>query len=169
MTLASQHTLNPRELAYARSSREFIAPSAAFERLEAAIVCPSEVRVNLRFARARDESLRVRGRATAEVLLSCQMCLEPVRLAINAEVDVLLHADPAVLETQPLAQDTHCYTEGEVDIADLIEDQLLLELPMVPRHAGEDCSAALEYTAPAEPEEPRPGPFAALRELNLSV
>ena len=169
MTHASQHTLNPGELARERASREFVAPSGAFGRLEEAIVHPTEVRVTLRFAPVRDEGIRVSGSVEAEVLVSCQMCLESVGLAISAGVDLLLHADAALLEEQSLEQDTLRYAEGELDLADLVEDQLLLELPMVARHAGGDCSAALEYTAPAVPEERRPSPFGALRELDLSV
>ena len=169
MPHALQHTLNPRKLARVRASRDFIVPTSAFERLHPALTAPAEVHIALRFAPTREQGVRVRGTAKTFATLCCQMCLEDLLLEISTEIDVLMLADLDVLEAQPLAQDTLYYVDGELHAAELVEDQLLLELPMVPRHEGDDCVAALEYTAPALSEERRPRPFAELRNLNLSA
>ena len=46
----------------------------------------------------------------------------------------------------------------EMEVSTLIEDEILLSLPMVPRH--DECSAV-----GAEEHKPRPSPFAALKKL----
>jgi uncharacterized protein len=97
----------------------------------------------------------------AEVMLVCQRCLRPVRqelasqaqLAFAPREDALLPADHEVIPGDP----------RRVDLALLVEDELLLSLPLIARHAaGEDCSA-LPGEAPAPPEMRRP--FAGLKDL----
>ena len=168
-----QHTLNPGRLARARATVEVSAAPGSFARLAEAVAGHEEaVTATLRFAPVRGGGVRVRGKAETRVAACCQTCLENIDLELVAEVDVLLHADAEVLDAQPLDQDTLHYAdsdgEGELGLADLVEDQLLLELPMVPRH-DDDCIAALEYEVPSAPELRRKSPFEALRDLDLSV
>lgn len=51
---------------------------------------------------------------------------------------------------------------SRLDLAELIEDELILSLPLVPRH--DRCSGPLPEDA-TEPAEPVPHPFAALAAL----
>jgi uncharacterized protein len=51
--------------------------------------------------------------------------------------------------------------DGAVDLADVIEDELILALPVVPLKPG----APLEWQDEAPEEEPEPNPFAALESL----
>ena len=51
----------------------------------------------------------------------------------------------------------------ELDLHELVEDELLLDLPLVPRH--EVCPEALTTSFEEEPEAPREHPFAALAGL----
>jgi uncharacterized protein len=97
----------------------------------------------------------------ATVMLVCQRCLRPVqqelasqtRLAFAAREDAVLPADHEVIPGDP----------RRVDLALLAEDELLLSLPLIARHAvGEDCGA-LPGEAPAPPEMRRP--FAGLKDL----
>ena len=106
--------------------------------------------------------------ASTTVIAACQTCLEELQLTLAAEIDLLLHSEAEVLEAQPIDQDTLQYAEGVLGCTDLVEDQLLLELPMVPRH-GTDCMDTLDYTAPPAPELKRSSPFDALRDIDLPV
>ncbi len=164
-----QHSLNPGDLARARASVEYRVVPDAFVRLGTAVARHEEaVTVGLRFAPVRGGGIRVRGMASTTVIAACQTCLEELQLTLAAEIDLLLHSEAEVLEAQPIDQDTLQYAEGVLGCTDLVEDQLLLELPMVPRH-GTDCMDTLDYTAPPAPELRRSSPFDALRDIDLPV
>jgi uncharacterized protein len=54
-----------------------------------------------------------------------------------------------------------------VDLHALVEDELLLSLPLVPRHEAEDCGPRALAAGPDEEDDARETtrPFAGLREL----
>jgi len=122
------------------------------------------VRVDLEFARGSPEGLRVmRGTLDARVHLTCQRCMG----RMTAE----LHARPQVVLLRPgeredlLAEGDAVVIERPVTVGALVEDELLLEMPMVPMHPPEECPAALQGRHPAAPAGTRPSPFSVLQKL----
>ena len=103
--------------------------------------------------------------ARATVRLECQRCLAPVEVALEIDRPFRFVAD----EAQAAALDAEMeedvlVTSRALDLREWIEDELLLALPIVPRH--EACPQALTVGAPAEPEpDETPHPFAALAAL----
>jgi len=106
--------------------------------------------------------------ASASVALTCQRCLRPV--AEDLQIDRWFHFVrgeeqaanlDAELEDDVLAMTRH------LNLRELLEDELLLGLPLVPLH--QDCSAPVPMDAApelaAQAETPRPNPFAALAAL----
>lgn len=145
--------------------------SAAARLREALADAPGAARV--RFAFTVDESgrPRVEGEISAELSLLCQRCLEPVELPVTARVQAVLVATDA--EAGRLqGQCDAVLVEGEsLTLLDLVEDELLLALPLVPMHASlEACSpAAREVLSASEhataAEEERSSPFAVLKTM----
>jgi uncharacterized protein len=109
----------------------------------------------------------VRLAVTADVVLTCQRCLGRVRQTLSS-VAQLVFAD----EDAPELPDGHEAVGGDprkLDLAALVEDELLLGLPIIPQHeAGEACelpgAAPGEAAAEAEAPEMR-RPFAGLKDL----
>ena len=105
--------------------------------------------------------LHLQGRA--EVRLECQRCLQSMTQAL--EVDrrfrfVRHEAEAAALDEH--SEDDVLALPQRLDLHELLEDELILALPIVPRH--EVCPQALPRAI--EPEaEPAPNPFAALAAL----
>ncbi|CAM3859954.1 YceD family protein [Roseateles saccharophilus] len=104
--------------------------------------------------------------ASAQVALTCQRCLKPVPEAIAIDrwirfVDT--EAEAAALDVD--SDDDVLALPRHLDARELIEDELLLALPLVPRHehCPEPLAVADEEGEPV-PEE-RPNPFAALAAL----
>ena len=101
-----------------------------------------EVDVDLSFECMMGSNLRrMHGRVIAHVRLQCQRCLEPTELELVVTPDVILlrHGEP---ETNlPPEADAFSVGHAPVAVAELIEDELLLALPMVPMHRLEDCPA----------------------------
>ena len=105
--------------------------------------------------------------ASAEVPQVCQRCL--LSYAQPVEVDRWFRF--VASEAAALAEDEECeedllVLESRFDLVVLIEDELLLELPLVPMH--EQCPQPVRMSAgdlPEIVEQEKPNPFAALAAL----
>jgi len=107
--------------------------------------------------------------ADGQVALTCQRCLQPV--LEDLEIDrwirfVDTEAEAAALDAD--SDDDVLALPRHLDARELIEDELLLALPLVPRH--EVCPEPLAHADGAEPaaeeeDEQRPNPFAKLAAL----
>jgi uncharacterized protein len=87
------------------------------------------------------------GRVSATVHTACQRCLEPMALTLEAEVRLLLlrageRADGLAPEVEALVVDR------PLRLSALVEDELLLVLPMIPMHPAEACPAK-KFVKPA--------------------
>lgn len=99
-------------------------------------------------------------RATAEGSMPCQRCLGQVDTALAVDAELLLSR--SLEEIESADDDLDRVLAGrEMDVAALVEDELILGLPMVPRH--EACGAAVAGRDAAAVA--RPSPFAALAAL----
>ncbi len=106
--------------------------------------------------------------AHLDLPVGCQRCLGPVAVPLNVDRWFRFVADEATAE----AEDDDCEEdvlalEPKPDLLTLIEDELLMEIPLVPMH--ETCPESLPGAAQADsevaPAEPRPNPFASLAQL----
>jgi uncharacterized protein len=110
----------------------------------------------------RDERGRPGLRLSLQGMLQlrCQRCLEPMPFEVGADEVLVLAASQAEIDAEPA--DAHApdrvLAGKEMPVRDLIEDQLILELPYAPRHEG--CAAGAGQRA-----DERISPFAGLRGL----
>lgn len=168
---------DPRRLdveAFARAGSSLAGehPLAGFERLADALMPGSEltgaVQWQLEAAWRRDHSGRERAewrlRAQAEVPLQCQRCLGPMVevLALDRSFAFATDEDEAARLDEESDEDMLVLSR-RFDLIELLEDELILALPLVPRH--ELCPEGVVATPPADPsaEEPaRENPFQVL-------
>lgn len=104
--------------------------------------------------------------ASGEAALTCQRCLKPVRegIAIDRWIRFVdTEAEAAALDID--SDDDVLALPRHLDARELIEDELLLALPLVPRH--EACPEPLTHADDEVEEavEERPNPFAKLAAL----
>ena len=109
-------------------------------------------------------------RARVQLALQCQRCMTPVVEDLVAERDFLFVADEATAEALDEASEADVLVlSRDFDALSLVEDELILALPLVPRHTV--CPEALTPIA-ADPGVGAPGerphPFAALAALKRS-
>jgi uncharacterized protein len=105
--------------------------------------------------------------AHAHVTLQCQRCLQALQEPLALERRFRFVASEAEAERLDAESDDndHLVLEPRLNLRALVEDELILELPLVPRHEG-DCPEPLPQAAvPADEPEARPNPFAALAAL----
>ena len=107
----------------------------------------------------------------AKLLLECQRCLGPMVLSIDRQTAFDLVRHEADLGDESFDEDSIDEPEKLVgsrqfDVLDLIEDELILEVPYVPRH--EQCTDMAETESDDSEDdvgEARPSPFAVLEQL----
>ncbi|NYT23074.1 DUF177 domain-containing protein [Alcaligenaceae bacterium] len=108
-------------------------------------------------------------RAHAVVTLECQRCLGPLDLPLDVENRLQLVETEAELETEEQVDDDpdapDCVAgSAHFDALSLVEDELILALPYVPKH--EVCPSLPKPLEAAEDNDTgRPSPFAVLAEL----
>lgn len=78
------------------------------------------------------------------LMLVCQLCLEPFRQEMRISRVFPVARDEAQLELwerdDPLLD--ALVADPELDVLTLVEDEILLSLPVAPRHAGGECEQA---------------------------
>lgn len=98
------------------------------------------VEATLRFRRRRDGWLAVALDYRATVELTCQRCLEPVAHDMEERVDLVVADEDAVPTVVPEGYEPYELPEGRFSPAELVEDELIVAVPIVPKHARiEDC------------------------------
>jgi uncharacterized protein len=124
--------------------------------------------------RADGESRPVKGappqvwlhvKAGARVSLVCQRCLGPVETSLDTKRSFLfVPGEDAAAQLDADSEDDVLALTRALDLRELVEDELLLALPIVPRH--EECPQPLPMPDADElDDEPAPSPFAALAAL----
>jgi len=109
--------------------------------------------------------------AQTDLPWTCQRCLTSVTLPIEVSRDIRWVANEALAaELDAEMEDDVLALERQVDVLSLIEDELIMEAPLVPRH--ETCPVAMKMSTDdpdviaAEDEAARkPNPFAVLASL----
>ena len=100
------------------------------------------VRASLRFRQRRDGWLAVELEYQASVQLVCQRCLEPFHHDMAERVDVVLADAGAVPAIVPVGYEPFELEGSRLLPAQLLEDELIVSIPLVPKHAGiEDCGS----------------------------
>jgi len=113
------------------------------------------------------------GTVSADVKVLCQRCLLPMDLQVSAEVDVaFVHDDAQAVHLPKQYEPVIVDDENCVDLLDVVEDDLLLALPLVTYHLEDACSGVSRYETgndayfkeDAQIEE-RANPFDVLEQL----
>lgn len=106
-----------------------------------------------------------------EVWLTCQRCLQPVAIDLTDDYDIALLNDDSQIrlideEQDHLLLDEVIPTqalEPMLPLQKLVEDEILLKIPMAPKH--DDCEMAVTQVGEIPEEEEKENPFAALAAL----
>lgn len=115
----------------------------------------------------------VKGQAQTQVVLVCQRCNQDMLVDLmvdfaytpvtaenlqDPEFIIPEHYDPIVINDY-----------GEINLREMIEDELLLDIPLIPKHDEQDCAlheANMTWgEIHQEIEQQQPNPFAVLKQL----
>lgn len=143
---------------------DFAIPLTEFPRLPRQPAGPGDV-VSGRVQFRRQSGFTVAALDVAgSVQLECQRCLSPMRQAVQSHADVALVAAETAADKAPPGFEPVRAPEGRVRVRDLVEEELLLALPIVPLHdTSRECAPA--ESVPAIPADEMQKPFERLGEL----
>ncbi|MGC9457169.1 MAG: YceD family protein [Halothiobacillaceae bacterium] len=128
------------------------------------------IRYRLAFSRDADGPVRIGLQVQTQLPLRCERCLEPVDWPIDSASSLGVCFSDDQAKSLPEALEPVITDEaGRLALSTLVADEILMALPLAPRHA-EACGAALkehhpEMVAAASRED---NPFAALAALKSS-
>lgn len=130
--------------------------------------------VKLTFDKDEAGHRRIHGSVQAQVNVVCQRCLEPMALRLEEPLCLALVSSEAMARELPDNMDPWLMTpdNDELLTSDIIEDQLILAMPVVSRH--QQCSAGspaqqkldeLQKAADTVSDAGTQNPFAVLARL----
>lgn len=140
-------------------------PLAQFERVAALLEKTSgNLEASLTFSRDAQNLVVVDMQLAAGVCLQCQRCLEGVDLDVGGTYRYAVVKPGADTSLIPSDYDILELGDEPLDALGLMEDELLLALPIVPMHEKGQCSPPANR-AQAEEQASRPNPFSILSQL----
>ncbi|MBX3621287.1 MAG: DUF177 domain-containing protein [Rhizobacter sp.] len=155
-----------------RGTLEGVWPLTTLERLAASVVAGSasgdvtwRAKGELRPVRGAPAEVWLHVEAVATLMLECQRCLGPVATPVQVERSFrFVHGESAAAELDADSEADVLALTRALDLRELLEDELLLSLPLVPRH--ETCPQPLVAGGQADAVDgAKPNPFAALAAL----
>jgi uncharacterized protein len=133
--------------------------AADLPRLSEAGVDASELDARFAFS-LFDGHPAVDGTLHGKVVLECQRCTKPVSVALDERFQVIVVREER--SDEPGGYEPVIADPSRLDLRWLAEDQVLLALPLVPVHEGDECN---EVPAESAEDEVRQRPFQNLRAL----
>ena len=160
--------VEPRKLANAQASFERPIKAEDLSRLSELSLNLVKATVQIQFDRNDQGRPELRGHVSAELHLECQRCLEPMQLLIERDIHLGIVWDEAQADALPRGLDPWIAGEDQADLIDIIEEEILLEIPVVARH-DTDCLnpdlLSVGEGGKAEVGEQKVNPFDMLAQL----
>ncbi len=178
--MSTRETIEPLALAVRGRTLEGCLPLSSLLRLlpllatdAAALSTQSDVEYLLEFGVDEGGSPRVAGSVKATLPLTCQRCMETMGFSVSTQTRLGIVSSRAAAQQLPECYDPLLVLDDEITVASIIEDELILALPLVAMHNNEECpkSIALLNTEGGQEDVTtmrRENPFAVLSQLKIA-
>ena len=130
------------------------------------------IEAQLRFTLSKEGERQITGSITMTGEVPCQRCLEPVTVELAEQLSLVLVDSESAAATLKPDWDPWVSEEYKLQLADIVEEQLLLALPSVNFHEDRQCIENLGYEQAELPVGEGAGgagagdnPFAVLKAL----
>lgn len=123
-----------------------------------------EVAANLQFGIDEQGLAFIKGHLKALLTLPCQRCLEPFKYEIISDFLLGLVSTLDEANALPASYEPALVEAGELAVREIIEDELILNLPIIPKHDPEICQASMSLSDSGG-EQGEENPFHVLQSL----
>ncbi len=163
-------TIDPIRTAQKRLNFEGIVPFASLPRFgESVLSADGDVIVAVECGTDQQGLVYFQGHAAITVQLRCERCGDAMAHHVHANFAYTpIKSQDADLDDIPERYDVVELDEhGEVNLRELVEDEIILAMPLFPMHDEGQCDPAKVQMSwgEIEPEPEKPNPFAILQEL----
>lgn len=159
--------LDPRKSAHQGAVFSGIIPPDALPRLQEAATAIHRVHAEIEFSIGDQGKKLLTGRVSGDLDLICQRCLEPLGTQVSSDLTLAVVWDEEGAKQLPAACDPWITGEGEGDLYEILEEELLLSLPVVALHETDCVDHALFSSGDVTDDEAekKPNPFQVLKQL----
>lgn len=130
---------------------------------ESLLLDSAEIAVEFNFSQSEYGVPAIEGRVKTRLTVECQRCLKAMEVPLDMELKLLVNASEELIAESNL-DSVYC-DDGKVDIFEVVEDELILGLPLVTMHDDTTCNKfwpAQEEDSGAAAKE---NPFSVLAKL----
>ena len=124
---------------------------------------PSVIQVRFEFNLNTLKKAVIKGHIATTLAVECQRCLDPMSHKVDQDFELLIDASDE--EVQQFQLDTAYSDEGFLDVFEVIEDELILSLPLILMHEDSSCNTFWVPETVDEVDSGKPNPFAVLSTL----
>jgi uncharacterized protein len=157
--------IDPRKLASQGTYFDGVVPTGEMVRLSEAVErLDEEAKVQLAFNFDESRHLVIEGHFSLEVSCQCQRCLQPVDQHLEGDILIGVVWTEDRLEVLPKRYDPWLVESEPADLYEMLEDEILLALPIVSYHDESVCGSAGRFST-GEIDDARQSPFDILAQL----
>ena len=118
------------------------------------------VEVTLEFGMDPERIPYLRGHIRGNLILTCQRCMQAMDFPVDHDMTLGLVNSQAGADALPDHYEPLLVGVGPMTVSDIIEDELLMCLPLAPKHPESQCPASIQESG-GKPQNTRK-PFAVL-------
>jgi uncharacterized protein len=166
MSIMSKENLLPQKVDPFRFAENEIRLEGVIPIKDLKRLCPSlssdegQVLTSVAFGVDEQGTRFMRGHYNAHLILQCQRCMEPFESKVSGDLLLGIVTTENAIDELPKDYDATVVKDGSFVIQDVIEDELILSLPLVPMHNSKNCKItlplAIESAEIAETEKENP-------------
>lgn len=138
--------INPKELSIQGVEVQGTYLVYAMDRLSQLVTPESKsvtVSFHLKFQRDEEGKSVINGEVNAVITVICQRCAKPMALTLKAKPHLMILSQESQMAQMPKEYDPLVTYDKPVLLKAIVEDELLLALPMIPKHQPEECQQSL--------------------------
>ena len=122
-----------------------------------------KIKVNYSFYLENNTTPCLDGEVSLIIYLTCQRCLEELPVSLNLNFSLAFVKNESQEEELSKHLEIYLFEGEELSLMDLISDEILLSIPMVPKHNLDCLSSFKEHN---NYEQVKESPFAILKNIN---
>ncbi len=127
---------------------------------------PGTIKLKFEFDRNELDVPMIAGRLDTSLTLQCQRCLKAMDMPVMIDFRLLIDASDELVQASNL--DTLHSDDGYIDIVAVVEDEIMLGLPLVALHEDESCNQHWQVSESESEVAVKDNPFLVLKQLKTT-
>ncbi len=125
-----------------------------------------KIAVKFEFVRNEYEIPMIVGQLQTSLELECQRCLQALEIPMKLDFRLMIDASDELLRDSSM--DTLYSEDGFIDVFEVVEDELILAIPLVALHENSDCNEHWPDSSAQHETAVKDNPFAVLEQLKTT-